>query len=229
MSGTSDDSAVLEALLLRRHSCRAFRPDPVPRAVIARMLTIAQRTASWCNSQPWQVVVTSGAETDRFRDALLAEIEAGTEDAPDIAWPAAYEGAYQARRRECGYQLYDAVGVPRGDRAAGNRQAAENFRLFGAPHVIIVTSDAKLGTYGAVDCGAYVANLLLAAESLGLAAIPQAALASRSGFIRRHFVIGDDRLVVCGVSFGHENPTHPANAFRTSRATLDEVVTFLGP
>ena len=220
---------VLEGLLRRRHSCRAFRPDPVPRETIRRMLTIAQRTASWCNSQPWQAIVVSGAETDRFRDALLAEIEAGIEDGSDIPWPAAYEGVYQARRRECGYQLYDAVGVPRGDRAAGNRQAAENFRLFGAPHVMIVTSEAKLGTYGLVDCGAYVGNVLLAAESLGLAAIPQAALASRSGFVRRHFGIGDHRLVVCGVSFGHEDETHPANGYRTSRASLDEVVTFVGP
>ena len=219
---------VLEGLLGSRHSCRAFRPDPVPRETIRRMLAIAQRTPSWCNSQPWQAIVASGAETDRFRDALLAEIEAGREDGPDIPWPAAYEGVYQARRRECGYQLYDAVGVPRGDRAAGNRQAAENFRLFGAPHVMIVTSEAKLGTYGAVDCGAYVGNVLLAAESLGLAAIPQAALASRSGFIRRHFGIADDRLVICGISFGREDTAHPANGFRTSRAALDEAVTFIG-
>ena len=219
---------MLETLLGRRHSCRGFRPDPVPRALVERMLTIAQRTASWCNSQPWQVVVTFGAETDRFRDALQGEIAARIEDGPDLPWPAAYEGVYLARRRECGFQLYESVGVERGDRAAGNRQAAENFRLFGAPHVMIVTTDAKLGTYGAVDCGAYVGNVLLAAESLGLAAIPQAALASRSGFIRRHFGLGDDRLVVCGISFGYEDVTHPANAFRTSRAGLDEAVTFLG-
>lgn len=222
------ESDVLEALLRRRHSCRGFLADPVPRSLIERMLTIAQRTASWCNSQPWQVIVTSGAETDRFRDVLLAAMGAGAEDASDIPWPSAYEGAYLARRRECGYQLYDAVGVPRGDRAAGNRQAAENFRLFGAPHLMIVTTEAKLGTYGAVDCGAYVGNVLLAAESLGIAAIPQAALASYSGLIRRHFCIGDDRLVVCGISFGYEDRAHPANSFRTSRATLDEAVTFLG-
>jgi proline dehydrogenase len=40
--------------------------------------------------------------------------------------------------------------VVRGDREASGRQARENFRLFGAPHVAIVTTDAALGTYGAV-------------------------------------------------------------------------------
>ncbi len=53
----------------------------------------------------------------------------------------------------------------------------ENYRFFGAPHVAIITSDKALGVYGAVDCGGYVSTLLLAAESLGIAAVPQAAVA----------------------------------------------------
>src|SRR5690606_25140033 len=119
------------------------------------------------------------------------------------------------------------VGVKRGDRAAAARQALENYRLFGAPHVAIVTSDEALGVYGAVDCGAWVANFLLAAESLGVAAIPQAALAAYPDFIRAHFGLGPDRLVVCGISFGYEDKSHPANSYRTSRASLDEAVTWL--
>ena len=87
-------------------------------------------------------------------------------------------GAYQQRRRECGFGLYDAVGIAHGDRAASARQAMENFRLFGAPHVAIVTSEKALGVYGAVDCGAYVNNFMLAARSLGVASIAQAALGS---------------------------------------------------
>ncbi|MDH0094267.1 nitroreductase family protein, partial [Achromobacter mucicolens] len=43
--------AALEDWLLARHSCRAFLPQPVPRATIERILTLAQRTASWCNCQ----------------------------------------------------------------------------------------------------------------------------------------------------------------------------------
>ena len=47
-----------------------FLPEPVPRAVIERILALAQRTASWCNCQPWQVAVTEGAATERLRQAL---------------------------------------------------------------------------------------------------------------------------------------------------------------
>ena len=56
---------VLEELLQERYSVRAFRPDPVPRETIAHMLTVAQRTASWCNSQPWQVLIASGEAKER--------------------------------------------------------------------------------------------------------------------------------------------------------------------
>ena len=40
-------------------------------------------------------------------------------------------------------------------------------------------------------------------------------------------VIADDRLVVCGISFGYEDAAHPANSFRTRRAPLSEAVAWL--
>jgi nitroreductase len=102
-----------------------------------------------------------------------------------------------------------------------------NFSLFDAPHVAIITSDRALGTYGAVVCGGYVANLLLATEALGLGAIAQAALASHSSFVRRHFEIDDSRLVVCGVSFGYADAGSLANGFYTRRASTDDTVRWL--
>ena len=217
---------LLGRLLSDRHSCRAFLPDPVAPELQRQILALAQRSASWCNAQPWKVHLTQGPATERFRALMLApadEAEAG----PDFEWPKAYQGAYRQRRFDCAMQLYDSAGIERGDREATARQARENFRLFGAPHVAMITSDAALGVYGAVDCGAFVANFLLAATSLGIATIPQAALASRPGRVREFFGLGDDRLVVCGISFGYADLQHPVNGFRTARASLDEVVSFV--
>jgi nitroreductase len=226
-----DDSAALERLLQRRFSCRGFLPQPVAPDIIERVLALAQRTASWCNAQPWQLVVTRGEATERFRTALFDEMQhangEASDEPPDFAWPTAYRDAYQARRRECGFGLYDAVGIAHGDRAASARQAMENFRLFGAPHVAIVTTPADLGVYGAVDCGAYVQNFMLAATSLGLGCIAQAALATRPEFIRRHFGLPAERRIVCGISFGYADPAHPANGFRTTRADWRTEVTVL--
>ena len=214
-------------ILTRRHSCRGFRPDPVPRAEIEAVLAAAQRVPSWCNAQPWQVIVTGGEETERLRAGLMAEAAAGA-DAPDIPFPERYEGAYRERRSVCGWQLYGAVGVRRGDREGSQAQMMENFRFFGAPHVALITSPAALGPYGVLDCGGYVTAFTLAAEARGIATIPQAAVALCSPFLHRHFGIGDDRLIVCAVSFGYEDADHPANAFRTERAALDEVVDWRG-
>lgn len=218
----SQHSDAFATLLAERYSCRGFLPQPVPRETIEKILALAQRTPSWCNSQPWKVVITSGAATERFREALYAH--ATTHDAtPDYPFPREYRGVYLERRRECGFQLYASVGVQRGDREGGNRQTMENFHLFGAPHAAIVTTEEALGVYGAIDCGAYVNNFALAAKSLGVASIAQAALARHPQFTREFFGLPEGRQIVCGISFGFEDPKHPANQFRTTRAALDAV------
>ena len=232
MNGSNDDTAPdaadsLQSVLRSRFSCRAFLPRPVPRETIERILRMAQRSASWCNSQAWQLHVTEGAGTERFRRELLAHVAADPEGDSDIERPREYRGVYLARRRECGFQLYGALGIARGDREGYARQGLENFRLFGAPHVAIVTSDEALGPYGAVDCGAFVSTFLTAASACGVATIAQAALARQASFIHRFFGIGADRLVVCGISFGYADAAHPANGFRTNRASVEEAVTWV--
>ena len=218
---------VLEELLAERYSCRAFRPQPVPRPTIERILTVAQRTASWCNSQPWQVIIASGEAKERFRNEIYAKASSGASDDGDFAFPREYRGVYLARRRESGFQLYNTLGIPRGDKMAYAKQALENFNFFGAPHVAIVHTDDALGVYGAIDCGAYVGNFMLAAQALGLGVIAQAALAHQSGLIRRHFRLGDDRRVVCGISFGFADRDHRINGYRTSRASISDAATFV--
>jgi nitroreductase len=218
---------VLEELLGERYSCRAFRPEPVPRPTIERILTAAQRTASWCNSQPWQIVIASGAAKERFRAAIYATFSSGAPEDGDFPFPREYRGVYLERRRESGFQLYNTLGIARGDKAAYAKQALENYNFFGAPHVAIIHTDEALGIYGAIDCGAYVGNFLLAAQALGLGTIPQAALARQSGLIRRHFGLGDDRRVVCGISFGFPDHDHKINSYRTSRASIPDTTTFV--
>lgn len=217
---------VLAQILDDRYTCRQFLPEPVPAEDIERLLTLAQRTPSWCNTQPWRVIVTSGEATERFRTGLAEHLLVHPQDA-DIPFPAAYTGDYQARRRECGFQLYDSVGISKDDPEARLKQMLRNFELFDAPHVAIVTTEADLGVYGAVDCGLWVSTFLLGAQALGLGAAPQAALAGYAPFVREHFGIPDHRQVVVGISFGYADTSHPINGFRTSRAGLEDVATLV--
>lgn len=221
----TDDFTALARLLDERYSCRAFLPDEVPATTLESLLGLAQRTPSWCNTQPWHVEVTTGDATVELREALLAHVLSSPQ-APDFEWPAGYPGVYGDRRRECGFQLYDSIGIDRSDKDARFVQMLRNFEFFGAPHVALVTTEADLGPYGAVDCGLWVQSFLLGAQALGLAAAPQAALASYGSFFRSHFDLPENRQVVCGISFGYADPAAPINTFRTSRAALTDAVTF---
>lgn len=211
-------------LLASRYSCRAYRDEQVSTATIESILTTAQRTASWCNSQSWKVAVTTGAGTERLRAAMYEAASTGHTDRADIDFPREYRNEHRDRRRASGFQLYDAVGIARDDHARRQSQMLENFRFFGAPHVAIIHSDEALGAYGAVDCGGYVANFLTAAATEGVATIAQAALALYPGVLRRELGLSEDRTIVCGISFGYPDHEHPINGYRTDRAPLTEVV-----
>ncbi len=224
---SSPEADLLEKLLHGRHSCRAYLDRAVPRPVIRRVLDMASRTASDCNSQPWEVVLVGGAALERLRQAMYDNANAGAAFVTDIAPNGCYHGVYQERRRACGWALYESVGIARGDRAASQRQALENFRFFGAPHLAVISADATLGPRAAIDCGAYLMAFLLAAEALGVAAVPQASPAYYADLLREHLGIGDDRAIFAGIAFGYEDTAHPANAFRTERAPLSETVRFV--
>jgi nitroreductase len=220
------DAQALSRLVRDRHSCRAFRPEPVPRDTIEQILDVARATPSWCNTQPWHVHITEGLGTERFRAALATHVDQDFAESPDFTFPLAYEGIYRERRRAAGWQLYESLGIAKGDRVASGRQMLENFQLFGAPHAAIVTTDRSLGVYGAVDCGLFVQSFLLAAASRGVATIPQAAIASQAPLVREHLNLPDDRLVLLGISFGYAEEGHPANGYRTPRQGVSDVVTW---
>lgn len=49
-------------LVKKRSSCRSYRPDPVPRELIERIIEAARLAPSACNSQPWRFAVVTDSE-----------------------------------------------------------------------------------------------------------------------------------------------------------------------
>jgi len=217
----------LEDIVRSRYSCRKYLPKAVPRETIDAILEVTQKTPSWCNTQPWHVLLVSGAALDRFREKMHAHASKGEAINPDFAFPPRYEGAYRDRRKVCGVQSYKALGIGREDKAAAQEQSLENFRMFGAPHLALITTEAELGVYGAVDCGLYVSNFMLAAGNHGVATIAQAALASYPDFIRGYFGLPGNRKMVCGISFGYADESHPINGYRTERTPVADSVRYI--
>ena len=218
-------SKTLDEVMTSRLSCRGYDPRPVPHPVLERLVTMARTSPSWCNVQPWEVVITEGDATRKLREGLKPHLS--SVPAPDLPHPEQYVGAHLERRRACGWALYEACGIKKGDREASAKQAMKNFEFFDAPHVAILSTAAILGVYGVLDCGVYLGHFLLAAQSLGLGTIAQAAPTAFSPFLHEHFAIPKDRQILCAIALGYPNMNEPANKFRTVRADIRENIRFV--
>ena len=218
-----DNFAVLSKLLDERYSCRGYLEQQVDETTVQDIVTAASKVPSWCNAQPWKIIITRGGATKKFSDVLTQAAEK-SEMEPDFDWPVQYTGDYQDRRRVCGFQLYEAVCIARDDRARRVEQMMLNYRFFGAPHVAIITSEAELGPYGAMDCGNFISMFTIAAQAKGVATVAQASVTGFAPTIREHFSIPENRKILTAISFGFEDPEHPANQFRTERAVVGDVL-----
>lgn len=220
----SPQAASFAALVQQRHSCRAFAPTPLPQMLVERMFRMAQQAPSDCNTQCWQIYLAEGARLERLRSALRDRAQTNAPSDCDVAPVTGYQDVYLERRRACGWGLYAAIGIAKGDRQASRRQAMRNFDLFDAPHLAVITAHSSLGPRGLFDAGIYTGYLLLAAQALGVGAVPQAAVSHHAGLLHDLLEIPADCNVVCAVSFGQALPDRPENLFRTAREDIANVV-----
>ena len=213
----------LRALLNSRYSCRAYKKQEVSEKDIREIISTASRVPTWCNAQPWEVLVTRGEATEKLSQ-LLVESTKTQQINPDFNWPTQYVGQYAQRRRQCGYQLYESIGIQKEDKKRRKEQMMLNYKFFGAPHVAIVTSDSDLGPYGSMDCGGFIAAFTIVAQAKGIATIAQASVTGYAQTIRKYFQIPKNRLIQTAISFGYSDDLNPINHFRTEREKSENVV-----
>ena len=213
-----------DAVLRARRSVRGYRPDPVPDAVLAEVFGLAAWAPSNCNVQPWAVHVLSG---DRLRALGRDQIDAATTGAPrpDVPMDTAYRGIFRQRQIGSAVALYSAMGIARDDHAGRRAAFLRNLDAFGAPHCAFVFLPQGFGLREASDLGGYAQTLMLALASRGIGSCAQGAQSLYPDLVRAHLGLEAGPQLIMGISFGHEDPDHPANAARTDRAPLDEIVT----
>ncbi len=213
-----------------RHSVRAFTDQTVSRSILEELLTTAQRAPSGGNLQPWKVYVTAGADKAAFLDKVkksISEFPAGEPDSPEI-YPSILSEVYKARRKQCGADMYGAIGIAKEDKMAGLMQLMKNFDFFGAPVGLFFAIDKTMGRPQWSHMGMYIQTIMLAAIELGLGTCPQEAWMLRHKTVRDHFEIPDDMDFYCGLALGYPDYDDPINNYRTERASLEEIVTFRG-
>lgn len=213
--------------LRARKSVRAFKSDPVPRALVEAILEDAARSPSGTNIQPWKVHVVMG----EARDRLVAEVLAHRETRPDdnvAEFPnrGKRKEPYTTRMRTLGKAMYGLIGIPKGDEAAGWAQWGRNYKFFDAPVGLIVTIDKDLGSMSYLDLGIFLQSLMLSATSRGLSTCAQGAWNQFWTATRRVLDVPDDEYIVCGISLGYEDTTSPVNALVSEREPLERFVTW---
>ena len=221
-----DGTMPVRAAVTGRRSVRGFLPEPVPDAVLRQVLEDAARAPSATNSQPWFVSVVTGAARDRLSKAVIAAAVASETSQEYDYEPQKWWEPYVTRRRKIGFDLYGLVGVKRDDMAARQRQALKNFEYFGAPVGLFFFTERaqKLGAF--LDTSLYMQNVMVLARAHGLETCPQAAWLHYGQTVRRELGIGEELMLISGMSLGYEDKAAPANRLTTERASLDTFVRF---
>ena len=219
-----------EAILTRR-SVRAFLPTPVPRVTVEELLTLASRSPSGSNIQPWKIRVIAGDVKEHLSRSILEALDRDGYEGHKREWnyyPVNWREPFLARRRKIGWDLYGLLGIKKGDFEGTERQRRRNYEFFGAPVGMIFTLDQDLEIGSWLDLGIYLGALMIAARGRGLDTCPQAAFADFHAVIRRELAIPETEIVICGMGLGYADPDAVENRLVTERAPAREFARFEG-
>jgi nitroreductase len=201
--------------IARRVSIRAFRPDPVPGALVRQIVEAAAQAPSGGNLQPWRVHALAGAPLAEFK-AKVAANPFGETPEYDVYPPSLWE-PFRTRRFQNGEDLYATLGIPREDKPARLRQLARNGTFFGAPVGIFFCLDRRLGPPQWSDLGMYMQNVMLLATEQGLDTCPQEYWARYPRTIAEFLSLPEELMVFSGMALGWRDPDAPINSLVAAR------------
>ena len=210
-----------------RYTVRAYKPEPVPKGVLAELMEAALRAPSWANTQTWEFAVVGGEVMRELKQSLAAKASAQEERYPDIPRPE-WPSPYRERSMENGIRLYQLLGISRDDTERQLQWYVEMYRLFDAPNGIIVYTDRELSVWALVNVGLVVQSIALAALDYGLGTAMLAASVSYPDEVRRIVRIPESKQLVIAIAIGYPDPEAKVNEFRSNREPLETMVTWHG-
>ena len=223
--------------ILNRRSIRSFKPDPVPREVLEKLIETSRWSPSGSNTQPWEFMVLGGQVLDEVKGRLLKEMQPGPESNvqtptkahPDIAYPPMPE-PYISRQRALGKQQ-EAYQFPPGTEGVKEKRAAQrtsSIRFFEAPNAIIVYSNREICPRAFLGLGMVAQTISLAALSYGLGTCIMSMVTFWPEIYREMFKIPDDKLIAYGVAIGYPDMEARINNFSRTREPMDSFVQWYG-
>lgn len=218
---------VIDAIESRR-SIRAFKPEPVSKDVLMKILAAANWAPSWADTQPWEVFVAGGGPLDRIRERSIARYEAGAPLANDIPRPKDWPPGPKQRMLDFVEDRCAALGVVPGDEAHREASMRRNFDFFGAPAVVFLCLHKDLTPWSYFDMGLYAQSLMLAAMEYSVGSVVAVNFAAYPDVIREELGVPEEYAVMIGIALGYEDPESIENRCRSIRRPVEEAATLVG-
>ena len=207
-----------------RGSCRAFRPTPIAKEVLERILKVAGKSPSYTNTQPWEVVVISGKKKEEL-SRILCELEnSDIASNPDLSLPRNWPLELERRAKEHGMKRFQAVGIERENEQQREELRLSNLKFYGAPCALFLFMDSTLSSWSIFDMGLFAQSIILTAHSFGIGSCLQASLASYPGAVREFLGIPRTKQLVLGISLGYPDLEARINSYQSTRVGLDDFV-----
>lgn len=222
---TESLAQAIEEIINARRSVRGFLPTPVPRDTIAKIFTLAQRTPSNCNTQPWITHVVSGEKLEILRQKMPENTMMGKMTL-DYPYSGKYDGVYKERQYDAAAQMYNAVGIGREEKQKRMEVFMRNYHFFNAPHVAFLFLPEPFSLREAADVGMYAQTLMLTLTAFGLGSCPQTSLGFHADLVRAVLDVNPVNKLLFGISFGYEDKNDPINSTRMGRAGLADTTFF---
>ena len=229
------NNSTVDDAIQARMSARAFTSKMPSRELVQHILQVASRAPSGTNTQPWKVYVLEGNMLTELCDKVCDAYEAISQN-PELAdeykeaysyYPEKWFSPYIDRRRENGWSLYGLLGIEKGEKEKMFLQHQRNFRFFDAPLGLFFTIHRDLGTGSILDYGMFLQNIMISAQSHGLASCPQAAWNKFSKIILPAIGASSEEMLVCGMALGYADQADKVNTFQTPRAKAEEFTSWL--
>ncbi len=211
-----------------RFTVRAFKPDPIDRRTLERVMEAAIKSPSWANTQPWEIYVAGGDVLNRLREAYVTNLKNCVARNPDLAAPKEWPPALRKRMDALKSERMATLERVCLDKSELKDLSEMNYHFFHAPAVAYICMDKTLTPWSIFDLGLFSQSLMLAARNFGLDSAPAVTLAAHPDLIRKELKIPDDLSIIIGIALGYADAEHPQNQYRTTRRSVQEAVTFKG-
>jgi len=215
--------------ILARHSVRDFKPDPIPKETVMKIIEAAVHAPSGGNGQPWEVFIAAGATIERIRKAYQERAAApggpgGPPRPGGPGGPPPMPAFIQERMTTIRNERMKLLGLDPADPASGKVMMEWGTRLNGAPVLAVICMDKALSSN--LDIGMFVQTVCIAAQGYGVDSFIASSFVAQQDVLRKELGIPDSLNIITGIGLGYPNPKNIINTYRSPRRPISEVVRY---